>query len=120
MKWDHQVAQAINKSKRALHGKRLIRHHFNKHELKQLLTSNFYSILYFNSKVWHLSSLNSNLKKKLLATSSLALKLLEGNFTNRISYDRLHRISGRATPNSMLSFKLSIQLYKNFNDKKPL
>ena len=41
LKWDLQVSQSIRKAKRALHGIKLIRKHFNKNELKQLLTSNY-------------------------------------------------------------------------------
>jgi beta-glucosidase/6-phospho-beta-glucosidase/beta-galactosidase len=61
-KWDSQVAMAISKAERALHGIRLIKRHFRKDELKQLLTSNYYSILYYNSEVRHLPSLQVTLK----------------------------------------------------------
>ena len=67
MKWKHQVSQAVKNSRRALDGLRLIRKNFNKLELKQLLTSYFNSVLYYNSEVWHLPSLHSSLKKQLLS-----------------------------------------------------
>ena len=98
LKWDHQVAQAINKAKRALHGIRLIKKHFTKTELRQLLTSNFYSILYYNSEVWHIPTLHSNLKRMLLGASASALRLIGQSRDIRISYDRLHRMNARATP----------------------
>jgi hypothetical protein len=63
LRWDSQVAQGISKTKRALYGIRLIKSQFRKDELKQLLISNYYSILYFNSAVWYLPSHHANLKK---------------------------------------------------------
>ena len=50
--WCEQVSQAINKSKRAMHGIKLIRKYLTKSEMKMLLTSNFYSILYYNCEIW--------------------------------------------------------------------
>ena len=50
MQWSNQVAQAISKSKKALHGIKLIKKYLTKDETKMLLTSNFYSILYYNCR----------------------------------------------------------------------
>ena len=76
MKWDQQLSQAINKSKIALHGIRLIKRYFNKKELKQLLTLNFYTILYYNSEVWNIPTLNSRQKRQLPSACAAGLKLL--------------------------------------------
>ena len=116
MKWDHQVSRAIKNSRKALHAIKLIKKNFSKDELKQLLTSNFYSILYYNSEVWHIPTIHSNLKQQLLAASSTGLRLLGSRCDVRISYDRLHNYNGRATPADMMKYKHSLQLYKNFND----
>ena len=116
MKWDHQVSRAIKNSRKALHAIKLIKKNFSKDELKQLLTSNFYSILYYNSEVWHIPTIHSNLKQQLLAASSTGLRLLGSRCDIRISYDRLHNYNGRATPADMMKYKHSLQLYKNFND----
>ena len=55
--------------------KQIITKHFNNKELLQILPSNFYSILYYNSEVWMLKNLNTNLKRSLLSTSANALKM---------------------------------------------
>ena len=39
--------------------------------------------------------------------------------TSVISFVTLHYQSARATPNQMLKYKLSIQLYKTFNNQQP-
>ena len=50
--WEEHVNNTINKSKKALHAIRLIKKYFNKQELLNLLTSNFYSILYYSWEIW--------------------------------------------------------------------
>ena len=42
---------------------KLISKYFNDNEIKSLLTSNFYSVLYYNSEIWHLPKLAPYLKK---------------------------------------------------------
>ena len=46
LQWDQQVAQTIGKARKALHAIGLIRKYFNTKELENLITSNYYSILY--------------------------------------------------------------------------
>ena len=55
LQWTEHISNTINKSKRALHAIKLIKKHFNKEELRQLLTANYYSILYYNAEVWQVS-----------------------------------------------------------------
>jgi hypothetical protein len=46
---------------------------FTKEELRTLLTANYYSVLFYNSEIWHIPSLNPNSKQHLLAVSARAL-----------------------------------------------
>ena len=75
LQWAPQVNQSFKKSASALNAIRLIKRFFNTTELVQLVTSNFYSILFYNSEVWHLPSLKNTLKQSLLSASAKALKL---------------------------------------------
>jgi len=63
LQWSQQVANVVKKSAKALHAIRLIKPFFCFNELRSLITSNFYSILYYNSEVWHLPTLNPVSKK---------------------------------------------------------
>ena len=63
MQWAAHVSKAIKKATSALHAIRLIKHHFTSLELRTLITSDFYSILFYNSEVWHLPKLNTVLVK---------------------------------------------------------
>ena len=119
LNWSCQVNNCIKKSKTALHAIRLIKGYFTKAELKQLITSNFYSILYYNSEIWHLPKLNPLLKIHLLAASATALKLCTPNYDTTISYLALHEINSRATPTKICHYKHALMLYKIFNDQQP-
>ena len=63
LQWSDHIALTIKKSFSALNAICLIKKFFNQKELIQLITSNFYSIMFYNSEIWHLPLLNSNLKK---------------------------------------------------------
>jgi hypothetical protein len=56
--WSNQINNCIKKASTALHALRLIKGYFIPMELQNLLTANFYSILYYNSEIWHLPKLN--------------------------------------------------------------
>ena len=81
-----------------------------------LLTSNFYSILYYNCEIWLMNSLNTVLKQHLLSASANALKILGNKSDLRTSYDQLHRIHKRAVPLDVMKYRLAIQLHKLYND----
>ena len=115
LQWRNQVAQAISKSKQALHAIRLVSRYMNKSEVKQLLTSNFFSILYYNCEIWLIQSLSPALKQQLLSASATALRILNNQTDIRVSYDQLHRFHTRATPTNVMKYRQSIQLFKIFN-----
>ena len=119
LQWGVQVSNAINKAKKALHAIRLIRKFFNKKELNQLLTCNFYSILYYNCDIWHIPSLSNALKKQLVAASSSALKICTPNYNYLMSYKSLHYLNNRAMPDQIMLYKHSLLLHKVYNDDKP-
>ena len=95
---------------------KLIKRFFSKKEILQLITSNFYSVLYYNSEIWHIPSLNKNtLKQKLLSVLAKALKISMYYPDPMISFANIHVMNQRATPESMLLYRLSIQLFKLYN-----
>ena len=117
LNWQTQIQQTISKSKKAIQALWLIRKYFNKQEMQQLITSNFYSILYYNSEIWHLPSNCHNSKKNLLSASAAALKLCTPTYDQYMSFQNLHEINKRATPIQIMKYKLSIILYKTYNDE---
>ena len=73
-------------------------------------------IIYYNSEIWHLQALKSNLKQKLLSASANAIKACIKNCTNDISFIDLHNAYKRATPVIFLLYKHTITLFKLIND----
>ena len=86
--------------------------------MSQLLTANFYSVLFYNSEIWHIPSLHIQLKQNLLAASAIALRVLENKHDLSISFAKLHSINKKATPIELINYKHALQLYKVFNDKE--
>ena len=113
LNWQAQISKTNSKAKGALYAINLIKKHFNKTELCQIITSNYYSIKYYNSEIWHLPSLNLNLKKKLMSASAWSLKLCTPSFDLSMPFS-----IKRATPPEMMKYKLSLMLHKLYNDNE--
>ena len=99
-----QVSCAIKGANNSLPAIRMIRKYFKTSEIIQLLTSNFYSKLYYGSEIWHLPTLNSNCKKILLSASANALKLCNAFYNPNISYVDLQKLHKRALPNNFCTY----------------
>ena len=119
LNWAPQVSRAIKSSKTSLQAIKMIRRYFNTDEIKQLLTSHFYSRLYYGSEIWQLPRLNKNLKKQLFAASGNALKTCEKYFNQETSFVDLHKKHERATPTQFSKYRHALMLFKTFNKKFP-
>ncbi len=119
LNWAPQVAHAIKGANNSLQAIKMIRKYFKTFEIVQLLTSNFYSKLYYGSEIWHLPTLNSNCKKILLSASANALKLCNSIYDPNISYVDLHKLHKRALPSNFCTYRHCLLLYKLFNNKIP-
>ena len=117
LKWNAQIENAIKKANKAKYAISLIRRYFTKQELSNLLTSNFFSILYYNADIWLIPSLKPQLMQHLLSTSSSALRMITLNYDYTISFIQLHSINKRATPTQIMNYKHALLLYKIFNNK---
>ena len=109
LQWACQVAQAIQKARKAVHAIRLIWRYFNTNELTNLITSHYYSILYYNCEIWLILPLRLDLNKKLPAASSTALKLC-GKHDWTTSYERLHKLHKRGTSAEKMKNKHALEL----------
>ena len=115
LQWDSQVCHSITKSCKALCAIHKIKRYFTNKELLQVVTSNFYSVLYYGSEIWHIPSLKVTLKKKLLSSSALALKACTKLNCDFVSFENLHKLNMRGTPEQMMLYRHSLLLYKLYN-----
>ena len=119
LQWSDHIALCISKSSKALNAIRLIRRFFTTKELLQIVTSNVYSILYYNAEIWHLQTLNNALKQKLLSFSAKAIKTCAKYCTNDTSFRKLHEIFNRATPDKYSLYKHALCTFKLMNSTPP-
>ena len=116
LQWGPHVAKILQKADRALNAIKLIKRFFNEQELLQIITSNYYSIMYYNSEVWHTPILQRSLKKRLLSASARAIKVCaKSSDMWMLNFEELHEMAGRADPRKLMYYKLSLQLHKTFN-----
>ena len=113
--WNEHIAHCISKSKKAIFALRLLRKYFNFNEMRTLLDSNFYSILYYNAVIWLTPELSSNLKHDLLSISANAIRscLMFGN--HEISFVKLHAKAKKCTPAQIMLYQSSLNLHKILN-----
>ena len=52
LNWSVHIANAISKAKKSLYALRQIKPFFTKSQMRTLIDSYFYSVLYYNSSVW--------------------------------------------------------------------
>ena len=117
---DYDWTKVLKKKLNCNNAIRLIKNYNLTDELLTLVTSNFYSVLYYNSEVWHLKTLHQSMKNKLLSISSKALKLCTKKPDMwMLSFNSLHEMVGRATPDKIFDYKLALQLYKAVNNNVP-
>ena len=119
LSWAKQISNTISKANTALHAIKLIKKHFSTPEILQLLTSNFYSILYYNSEIWHIPGLKPILKQQILSASARALKISQRNPDPMDSFINIHHECKKALPNQIMEYKHSILLYKIYNLQTP-
>ena len=109
LQWSDHIAHCIAKSNKALSAIRLIKKYFNTNELLAFVTSNFYSILFYNSEIWHLPSLKNSLEQKLLSSLAKAIEVCVKYSTRDVSFIDLHAM--------YLSYKMAISLYRHYNSE---
>ena len=115
LQWGDQVAIACTKATKAINAIKLIKRFFTKLELLQLITANVYSVLYYNSEIWHIPSLKNDLKSKLTSISARAIKTCMYYPDNMISFENIHKMNNRAMPEAFMKYKIAIQLHKLYN-----
>ena len=102
-------------SSKAINAIRLLKNYFTKLELLQLITANVYSVLYYNSEIWHIPSLKNELKKKLTSLSAKAIKTRMYYPDQMISFENIHSMNERAMSDSIMHYKAALQLHKLYN-----
>ena len=92
LNWSSHTCKAIAKAKKVLYALRLLRKFFTKEQMRTLLDSYFYSVLYYNSVIWLTPELNLQIKQSLLSVSANALRsCLRHDGSDVLSFEMLHK-----------------------------
>ena len=115
LSWGPHVAQAICKANKSLYAIRTIKKFFNLAQIKILLTTYFYSTLFYNSEVWLSPFLNSEIRHQLVSSSAKALQCCLTVYNPFISHIKIHEHLKQPLPPKIALYKLSLQLHKIYN-----
>ena len=113
--WSVHIAKAINKAKKALCGLKLLKKFFGAGEMRILLDSFFYSVLYYNSCIWLTPDLSPDLKQNLLSISANALRSCVNFSGYDVSFENIHIVNKKSTPKQLMKYQIAISLHKLIN-----
>ena len=112
LKWNEQYSKAIKEANMNLYAIKRIAKFFNKEERLTLITSLYYSKLYYGSEVWHLPERTTSQNKMIKNASANALRTITNEITIYHTHTQIHAIAGRALPDQIIKYKHALMLYK--------
>jgi hypothetical protein len=115
LKWNMHVNKAIKESNQVLHGIKVIKNYFNLAERKDLITSLFFSKIYYGAEIWHLPDLSGPLKKAIKKSSANALKICITDFNQFTTHTEIHLKAERSPPQNLCLYKHALLLHKLVN-----
>ena len=115
LNWSHQFANCTKKAKKSLFALKLLKKFFNPNEMRTLIDSHFYSVLYYNVT----PEIGPVMKQKLLSISACALRSCLSNPNNVISFERIHEINKKCMPSQIMLYQSSHNLHKTLHFEEP-
>ena len=96
--WSTHIASCISKSRKKLYALRLLKKFFTPEQMRILLDSQFYSVLYYNAVIWLTSNLKTSLSHSLMSLSANALRtcIMKDNYD--VSFENIHVRCKKCTP----------------------
>ena len=112
LRWNDQYSKAIKEANANLYAIKRIAKYFTKEERTTLITSLYYSKLYYGSEVWHLPGRTANQNKMIKYASANALRTITNEITIFHTHTQIHTMTNRAMPDQMIKYKHSLMLHK--------
>ena len=119
LSWSEHINKTILKCRKTLQAIKIISQYFTIDEKINIITSLFYSRMYYGAEVWLIPTLKSALKKRLFKLSTQALKIASEDIYNVFSGDELHLLFKRFNPQQMTNYIGLLNLYRVRNNKIP-
>ena len=119
LNWSHHVNLTVQKCKKTLQAIKIVSNNFNIDERLNMVTSLFYSKLYYSAEVWLIPTLGRNLKHKLLQISTQALRIAANDIFKIFSTEDLHVMFNRFKPDKWRMYTTLLSLYRITNNQIP-
>ena len=119
LNWHHHIISNIQKCKKSLQAIKLISKYFTIDERLNVVTSLFYSKLYYGAEIWLIPTLSFSLKKKLLSISTQALRIVANDHLKIFNSNDLHIMFKRFTPNQWRTYSNLQVIYRIINYEIP-
>ena len=116
LNWNAHIAKTISKAKKSLFALRLLKKYFTPDEMKTLLDSKFYSILYYNAVIWLTPSISAIMKQSLLSISANALRSCMLVNCSEVSFEMIHSICKKSTPKQIMLYPIALKLHRILTD----
>ena len=113
--WEKQISKAILKTNRMLHGLRKIWRFLDSAQAQQVITSFYYSVLYYSLEVWFHRHLRFDLMQRIRSVHYRALRVTHGKLTR----DELDIIGKHATPDEWADYSVAKFLARTVIVGKP-
>ena len=92
---------------------------FTKEERTNLVTSLFFSKLYYGSEVWHLPDRTTAQNKMIKLASANALRIISNDITIYHTHTEIHKMTKRAMPDQIIQYKHALMMYNLFRKCVP-
>ena len=89
---------------------------FNQNEMRMLLDTHFYSVLFYNASIWLTPILKCDMKQKLLSISAHVLRTCLSHDGFDVSFENVHKIHNKCTPKQVMFFQMALKLHKQPNE----
>jgi len=119
LKWETHVKAVISKCNSKLSVLRKIRGKFKMDQFLKIITTQFFTHLYYCSTVWLSSETRWNLKKLINTAHNKALRITLRDNKNRINQDRINKMTKRCTPKEWGLYTSASVAMKVIRDQQP-
>ena len=119
LNWFKHITITLQKCRKTLQAIKLISKYFTVDEKLNIVTSLFYSQLYYAAEIWLLPNLSFVLKKKILSISTAALRVVSNDRYKIFDSNELHIMFKRFTPCQWRIYCNLLCLYRVINFKIP-
>ena len=119
LKWNQQYTKTIKEANANLYAIKRIAKFFTKEERTNLVTSLFFSKLYYGSEVWHLPDRTTAQNKMIKLASANALRIISNEITIYHTHTEIHKMTKRAMPDQIIQYKHALMMYNLFRKCVP-